>query len=222
MLAQVRSPPGCPPLVERNRVMAEWSVCCLNRCVLSLLDPSPTSLIRSSNDALDTAYSCHHTAKEMGAETETCQWGGRGSALYGSRREEMKSQSLCGCCCCARGALLRAGASTKDAAQARLGLLQGSGRSHRRCKHHPRTTRPTRHPAMASGLLEGADGLRRGHQHATTSGPLWAGPWPPLHDHGPMSVGGHEPEGSVAGDRQVRRGGVRHASATGTTTYEYG
>ena len=55
-----------------------------------------------------------------------------------------------------------------------------------------------------------------------TPDPSWAGPWPPLYDDGPMSAGGHEPEGAVAGDHKFGAVVFVMPPATGATTYEYG
>jgi len=55
-----------------------------------------------------------------------------------------------------------------------------------------------------------------------TPDPSWTGPWPPLYDDGPMSAGGHEPEGSVAGDHRFGAVVFVMPPATGATTYEYG
>ena len=55
-----------------------------------------------------------------------------------------------------------------------------------------------------------------------TPDPFWFGPWPLLYDDGPMSAGGHEPEGSVAGDHRFGAVVFVMPPATGATTYEYG
>jgi len=55
-----------------------------------------------------------------------------------------------------------------------------------------------------------------------TADPSWAGPWAPLYDDGPMSAGGHEPEGAVAGDHKFGAVVFVMPPATGATTYEYG
>ena len=52
--------------------------------------------------------------------------------------------------------------------------------------------------------------------------PTWAGPFAPLYDDGPLSAGGHEPEGSTAGDHKFGTVVFVTPPATGTDTYEYG
>ncbi|MBU1413620.1 hypothetical protein KKC22_19065 [Myxococcota bacterium] len=49
----------------------------------------------------------------------------------------------------------------------------------------------------------------------------WMGPYPTLHDDGPWTAGGHEPEGSVAGDH-VWGVTVFFAVPAEETTFEYG
>jgi hypothetical protein len=55
-----------------------------------------------------------------------------------------------------------------------------------------------------------------------TKDSTWAGPWAPLYDDGPFSKGGHEPEGSVAGDHILGTVVFVTPPATGSDTYEYG
>ena len=52
--------------------------------------------------------------------------------------------------------------------------------------------------------------------------PTWNGPWPLLYDDGPMSAGGHEPEGAVAGDHKFGAVVFVMPPVTGSTTFEYG
>ncbi len=52
--------------------------------------------------------------------------------------------------------------------------------------------------------------------------PVWAGPWAPLYDDGSFSQGGHEPEGSTAGDHKFGTVVFVTPPASGTDTYEYG
>ncbi len=52
--------------------------------------------------------------------------------------------------------------------------------------------------------------------------PTWAGPFAPLYDDGPLSAGGHEPEGATAGDHKFGTVVFVTPPATGTDTYEYG
>lgn len=55
-----------------------------------------------------------------------------------------------------------------------------------------------------------------------TADPSWVGPWAPLYDDGPMSAGGHEPAGAVAGDHKFGAVVFVMPPASGATTYEYG
>jgi hypothetical protein len=55
-----------------------------------------------------------------------------------------------------------------------------------------------------------------------TKDSTWGGPWAPLYDDGPFSKGGHEPEGSVAGDHIFGTVVFVTPPTTGSDTYEYG
>lgn len=55
-----------------------------------------------------------------------------------------------------------------------------------------------------------------------TKDSTWAGPWAALYDDGPFSKGGHEPEGSSAGDHKFGTVVFVTPPATGSDTYEYG
>jgi hypothetical protein len=55
-----------------------------------------------------------------------------------------------------------------------------------------------------------------------TKDSTWAGPWAPLYDDGPFSKGGHEPEGSVAGDHIFGTVVFVTPPAAQSDTWEYG
>lgn len=61
-----------------------------------------------------------------------------------------------------------------------------------------------------------------GATNMITPDPSWAGPWPQLYDDGPMSAGGHEPEGAVAGDHKFGAVVFVMPPDSGATTYQYG
>ncbi len=54
------------------------------------------------------------------------------------------------------------------------------------------------------------------------SDPTWTGPFPKLYDDGPMSAGGHEPEGAVAGDHKFGAMVFVFPPYYDSTTFEYG
>jgi hypothetical protein len=55
-----------------------------------------------------------------------------------------------------------------------------------------------------------------------TADSTWGGPFPALYDDGPVSAGGHEPEGNTAGDHKWGIAVKVEPPATGTANYEYG
>lgn len=55
-----------------------------------------------------------------------------------------------------------------------------------------------------------------------TRDPTWSGPFPTLFDDGPLSAGGHEPEGATAGDHRWGIAVWAIAPLTGADAYEYG
>jgi len=59
-------------------------------------------------------------------------------------------------------------------------------------------------------------------KRTVTSDATWGGPWATLYDDGPWTAGGHEPEGSTAGDHIWGVTIFVTPPATGSTTYSYG
>jgi hypothetical protein len=86
------------------------------------------------------------------------------------------------------------------------------------------TVDDTANKVWKSGELEWKGSMKYDSTTRTvTLLPAWLpGPWAKLYDDGPWTTGGHEPEGSTAGDNKLGVTVFITPPATGTATYEYG